>query len=196
VQIKYVADTVLGETIGFMAKIGVYDVVLPFILVFTLFFAFLEKSKVLGIEVIKDAAGKEHRFTRKNLNAMIAFCAAFFVVASAQLVRIISEVIANTVILIVTGLCFMLAVGITHTGEKEFDLDSMGKGWKLAFWIVSAVGILLILFNALGWLDAIYTFLAYNWDSAGVATMLMILIFVGFMVWVTKPQKGNSDTKK
>jgi len=175
-----------------MAKIGVYDVVLPFILVFTLFFAFLEKSKVLGIEVIKDKTGTEHRFTRKNLNAIIAFSAAFFVVASAQLVRIISEVIANTVILIVTGLMFILAVGVTHTGDKEFDLGTMGKGWKMGFWIVSALGILLILFNAMGWLDAIYNFLLRSWDSAGVATILMILVFVGFMVWVTKPQKGGS----
>lgn len=189
------ADTILGGTIAFMAKIGVYDVVLPFILVFTLFFAFLEKSQVLGIEVVKDSKGAEHRFTRKNLNAIIAFSAAFFVVASAQLVRIISEVIANTVILVVTGLMFMLAVGITHTGNEEFSLDSMGKGWKLAFWIVSAVGIVLILFNALGWLDAIYNFLLRSWDSAGVATILMVLVFVGFMVWVTKPQKGDSGEK-
>lgn len=190
------ADTILGGTIAFMAKIGVYDVVLPFILVFTLFFAFLEKSKVLGIEVVKDAKGKEHRFTRKNLNAIIAFSAAFFVVASAQLVRIVSEVIANTVILLVSGLCFMLAVGITHTGDEEFDLDKLGKGWKVAFWTVSGLGIILILFNALGWLDAIYQFLLRSWDSAAVATILMILIFVGFMVWLTKPQKGGSSDEK
>ena len=85
------ADSILSGTIAFMAKIGVYDVVLPFVLVFTLFFAFLEKSQVLGIEVVKDSKGAEHRFTRKNLNAIIAFSAAFFVVASAQLVRRLKE---------------------------------------------------------------------------------------------------------
>ncbi len=176
-----------------MAKIGVYDVVLPFILVFTLFFAFLEKSKILGIEVVKDSTGTEHRFTRKNLNAIIAFSAAFLVIASAQLVRIISEVIANTVIIIVAGLSFILAVGVTHTGDNEFDLDSMGKGWKMGFWIISALSILLILFNALGWLNAIYLFLLRSWDTAAVASLLMILVFVGFMVWVTKPQKGDTS---
>ena len=36
--------------IAFMDKLGVYDVVLPFLLVFTLIYAFLEKTKVFGVE--------------------------------------------------------------------------------------------------------------------------------------------------
>ena len=184
------ADSVLAGTIAFFFFFCVYDVVLPFILVFTLFFAFLEKSKLLGEEVIRDSDGKEHTFTRKNFNAMIAFSVAFFVVASAQLVRIISEIMANTVIILVTGLCFMLALGITHTGKDEFKLPDPWKKW---FWGVSAAGILLILFNALGWLNSIYAFLVRNWNNTQVATVIMVLVFVGFIIWITAPQKTTKD---
>lgn len=182
------AATVLGGTLDFLTTLGVYDIILPFLLVFTLMFAFLEKTKVLGVELIV-VDGKETAYTRKNLNAIVAFTTAFFVIASSQLVRILSEVIANVMIIIVTGTCFMLAVGITHTGEKEFSLDSMGKGWKMGFWIFSLLGIILILFNALGWLTIIYSFLVNNWSSSAVATILMILVFVGFMAWVTSSKK-------
>ena len=156
-------------------------------------FAFLEKTKALGVEVM-NVNGKEIAYTRKNLNAIVAFTTAFFVIASSQLVRILSEMIANVMILIVTGVCFMLAVGITHTGKEEFSLDIMGKGWKIGFWVVSLIGIILILFNALGWLDIIYTFILTQWDSAAVATILMILVFVGFMAWITSSK--SPETKK
>jgi hypothetical protein len=188
-----VSETILGGTLEFLITLGVYDIILPFLLVFTLMFAFLEKTKALGLEVM-NVDGKEIAYTRKNLNAIVAFTTAFFVIASSQLVRILSEVIANVMILLVTGLCFMLAVGITHTGKEEFALEKMGKGWKLGFWIASLIGILLILFNALGWLDIIYLFLITQITSSAVVTLLMILGFVGFMVWVTSSKKP--ETKK
>ena len=193
-KVTEVSTTVLGGTVEFLATLGVYDIILPFLLVFTLMFAFLEKTKVLGVEVLL-VDGKEIPYTRKNLNAIVAFTTAFFVIASSQLVRILSEVIANVMIIIVTGTCFMLAVGITHTGKEEFSLDSMGKGWKMGFWIASLVGIILILFNALGWLTLIYGFLVTRWDSAAVATILMILLFVGFMAWVTSSKKPDKEKK-
>lgn len=175
------SQSVLGESVGFMAKLGVYDVVLPFLLIFTLVFAFLEKSKILGVEIVK-VNDKEYSYTRKNLNGVLAFTIGFFVIASAQLVRIISEIVANTMIIVVMGVCFMLAVGMTHSGKDEFKLE---KGWKTGFFIVAGIGIILITLNALGWLSAIYTFLVNNWQSAHIATALMILVFAGFMIWVT-----------
>jgi len=50
--------------VDFFGEIGLFDVVLPFLLVFTVVFAILEKTKVFGIEEIE---GK--KYTRKNLNS-------------------------------------------------------------------------------------------------------------------------------
>lgn len=186
-------QTVLGGTIAFLAHLGVYDIVLPFLLVFTLMFAFLEKTKVLGIEVIKDSEGNEHRYTRKNLNAIVAFTTGFFVIASSQLVRIISEVMANVIIIVVAGVSFMLAIGVYHTGDGELNI---GKAWTLTFWIISFIAILLIVFNALGWLSGIYTFLVRNWSADYVLTLIMVAVFVGIIFWVTSSKKAPDSTKK
>ena len=78
--------SVFRESLVFFDQVGLYDVVLPFLLVFTLVFGVLEKSKIFGTE--KTADGKNGPYSRKNLNAMVAFCTAFFVVASAQLVSL------------------------------------------------------------------------------------------------------------
>jgi len=190
--------TLFGGAIEFFAQLGIYEIVLPFLLVFTLIFAFLEKTKILGLEVLKDSAGKEHSFTRKNLNSMVAFTTAFFVIASSQIVRIISDLMANMVILIVLGVSYMLATGIFHTGPEEYKVST----WeKTTFSIVSLIGVFLILFNSLGWLDIIYGFIKGSWYNANIASVLMILVFVGFMVWITwtpspKDDKDKKEEKK
>ena len=45
-----VEESVFRTAIGFLDKLGVYDIILPFLLVFTLVFAILEKTKILGLE--------------------------------------------------------------------------------------------------------------------------------------------------
>ncbi|MGM5479938.1 MAG: hypothetical protein ACQESC_00590 [Nanobdellota archaeon] len=189
------ATTVLGNAIDFLASIGIYDIILPFLLVFTLLFAFLEKTRILGVEIVTDKSGEEHTFTRKNLNSIVAFTAAFFVIASSQLVRIISEVLANTIILIVAGVSFMLAAGVIHTGNEEMKLT--GK-WEKGYKIFSLVGIGLILLNALGWLDKIYQFLITHWDSNYFSIIIFVGLFGWFMYWITssnsKVKSGDDDS--
>lgn len=186
------AQTVLGGTIDFLGRLGVYDVLLPFLLVFTLVFAFLEKTKVLGIEIVKDKKGNEHTYTRKNLNAIVAFCMGFFVIASSQLVRIISEVMANTIIIVVTAVCFMLAIGVYHTGTKEMQV---GDKWRPWLWGISGVAILFIVLNALGWLNAIYAFVTRTYQSSWFATLALILVFIGLMAFITStPKQSESKT--
>ena len=63
--------------IVFLEKLGVYDVVLPFLLVFTIIFAILEKTRILGVEKV---GGQD--LTKKNLNSIVAFVVAFLVIAS------------------------------------------------------------------------------------------------------------------
>ena len=64
--------TQFREIINFFDNIGIFDVVLPFLLVFTIVFALLERTKVFGVE---DIEGK--KYTKKNLNSVAAFVIAF-----------------------------------------------------------------------------------------------------------------------
>ncbi|PIN72650.1 hypothetical protein COV21_01515, partial [Candidatus Woesearchaeota archaeon CG10_big_fil_rev_8_21_14_0_10_45_5] len=84
------------ETLTLFEQLGVYDVILPLLLVFTIVFAILEKTMVLGYEKIGDK-----KYTRKNLNSMVAFVTALLVVGSTKLVAMINETVSNTVLLLI-----------------------------------------------------------------------------------------------
>ncbi|MBI3032322.1 hypothetical protein HYY69_02505 [Candidatus Woesearchaeota archaeon] len=190
-------QTVFGDVIGFLDRLGVYDIVLPFLLVFTIVFAIFEKTKVLGTE---EVAGKMH--PKKNLNAMAAFVIAFLVIASARLVAIINESLANIVLLLLIIVMFLLLIGAFH-GEGE---DVVLKGaWRTTFMVVLLIGILLIFLNAipmdsgesfLGWL---INYVYYNLDSTAVGAILffiLILLGFGYIVKSPKEKKHGDDDKK
>ncbi|MFP4567428.1 MAG: hypothetical protein ACLFN8_00635 [Candidatus Woesearchaeota archaeon] len=190
------SDTVLGNAMEFLMELGVFEVILPFLLVFTMVFAFLEKTKVYGTETYMGSDGKtKHEVTRKNLNSMTAFVIAFFVVASAQLVSLISEVTSNVVLLIVLVFSFTLTIGAFHKQEKEgFFLN---KTWSMIFQVIVFVGIAIIFLNALGWLDIMYDYLANNWSGEIVATVMMLAVFIGFIWYIVRdPSQPKTEKKK
>jgi len=188
------SDSVLSNAMDFLVELGVFEVILPFLLVFTMVFAFLEKTKIYGTEDYRDTEGKIHQVTRKNLNSMTAFVIAFFVVASAQLVSLISEVTSKVVLLIVLVFSFTLTIGAFHKQEKEgFFLN---KTWSIIFQIIVFLGIALIFLNALGWLDAIYSYLQGNWNGEIVGTIIMLALFVGFIAYITADPNPKKTEKK
>ena len=139
-----VEESAFRGMIGFLNKIGVYDVILPFLLVFTIIFAILEKTKIFGTEKID---GQE--MTKKNIDAMVAFVMAFLVIASTKLVGIINEVMANVVLLVILGVCFLLLVGVFFAGDKEFSLKDFPT-WQNIFMVLMFIGIVAIFLNAPG----------------------------------------------
>ncbi len=184
------SGSVFRGTLAFFDRLGVYDVILPFLLVFTIVFAILEKTKIFGTEKVEGV-----EITRKNLNGMTAFVIAFFVVASTKLVAVISEVLASTVLLLLLSICFLMLVGSFHTGKEEFVLK---KGWKTLFMIIMFVGIVLVFLHALGWLDIIFNNLFFRFDSVVVSSIVLIGIVVGFIFYVTKEpkRKGGGDKEE
>jgi hypothetical protein len=176
-----VQQSAFRETLSFFGQLGVYDVVLPFLLVFTLVFAILEKTKAFGMEKIN-----EKDYTRKNLNAMMAFVSAFFVVASTQLVAIVSTVVAHTVLLLLLSICFLMLVGSFHSGEKIFALEG---GWNTTFKWIMFVGIILIFLNATGWLPILWNSLFFEFDTMVVSSIVLVGVLVAMMWFVTKERK-------
>lgn len=178
--------SVFQGVIAFFQEVGMYDVVLPFLLVFTLVYALLEKTRVLGVERVGD---KE--FTKKNVNSMVAFVVAFFVVASARLVAAINEIMASMVVLLVLLVSFMLLVGSMHRDTTEgFQL----QGWyKNAFYVIMFVGMILIFLNAFGWLDAGWVWIVTHLDSQIVSMAALIIVIIGLMLFVTSSPKEKSS---
>ncbi|MEM4246929.1 MAG: hypothetical protein QXR48_02590 [Candidatus Woesearchaeota archaeon] len=76
-----------------LEQIGFTEVVLPFIIVFTVVFAVLQKSKVLGI----DSKGNP----KSNYNAMVAFVIGFFTLIMFKTLKAITLFTRYVVILLV-----------------------------------------------------------------------------------------------
>jgi hypothetical protein len=182
------AGSVFRETLAFFGRLGVYDVILPFLLVFTIVFAVLEKTKIFGTEKIEGID-----VTRKNLNGMTAFVIAFFVIASSKLVYVISAVVSKMVLLLLLSICFLMLVGSFHTGKEEFVLK---KGWKNLFMIIMFVGIVLVFLYELGWLDFIYQNLFFQFNTVAVSSIVLVAIVIGFIFYVTKDPKRKSSGEK
>ena len=164
------------NAIAFLVNLGVYDVVLPFLLVFTLVYALLEKTRVLGTETID---GQD--IPKKNLNAMIAFVTGFLIIASSELVRIINNVLANSVLLILLSVLFMMLAGSFYK-EGEFEL---GDSWKKFFMFFMFSAIILIFLHAMGWLSQFFNYLVNHIDGPVVGSFLLLGVVVGGMVWIT-----------
>ncbi|MEK6964228.1 MAG: hypothetical protein AABX70_07420 [Nanoarchaeota archaeon] len=178
--------SVFRGSIDFFGQIGIYDVVLPFLLVFTIVFAILEKTKIFGTE-----KGEHGDVTKKNLNAMVAFVSSFFVVASSQLVTAINQTVGQTFLLLLLSVLFLMLVGSFHTGGKEFELPDT---WKKPMMGVMFIGIVLIFLNSLGWLDMIYGYLMQFWDSVAVSSLLLLLVIVVVMFYITQSPKTEKPS--
>ncbi len=173
------------DIIVFFDKIGVYDVVLPFLLVFTIVFAILEKTKVLGTDKVGDMI-----VTKKNLNSMIAFVIGFLVVASTKLVETINKAMADMVLVLLLIFSFLLLIGTFYSEKEEVILE--GK-WRIGFMIAVLIGIILIWLNAIGWLSEWWDYLVLHWDSTAVLSIILIVIIIVYMVWVTRSPKPQGD---
>lgn len=178
------------EILVFFEDIGVYDVILPFLLVFTIVFAILDKTKVLGTEEV----GGKH-YPKKNLNAVVAFVIAFLVIASSRLVEIITNVSANVVVLLFLSVFFLLLAGSFAEEGKPYHLTGP---WQTIFMVIMFLGIAGIFLNEVTtedgkpWLEAIGDYLGGNDSDRIIGSAILLIVVVGFMFYVLQ----EPDNKK
>lgn len=175
--------TPFRQVLDFFDSIGLFDVVLPFLLVFTIVFAIFEKTKVLGTE---DIEGR--KYTKKNLNAVAAFVIAFLAVASSQLVEIITKVSANAVVVLFLSVLFLLLVGSFY---KEGEPVFLEGGWKIVFMIIVFLSIIGIFLDAIKspdgrtWLERLGDFAGSGGDQL-VGSIVLLAIIVLFVIYAVK----------
>ena len=181
--------TLFGGAIEFLQEIGFYDVVLPFLLVFTVFFGVLEKTKIFGTE--------DNGAPKKNLNAMVAFVVGFFVIAAKEIVTSIQESLPLVALGLLAILSFLMLIGSMFSGEKEFNfVELFGGGWKTGFAIAFLASIVLIFFQSFGWLAPVWEYITGIGTETFILVMFVIAI-VGIMFYVvgggSKKSEGDDD---
>jgi len=156
--------------ISWFDTIGGFDVLLPFLLIFTIVFAILEKIEVLG----KD---------KKNFNVVIALIVGALLVSQTTIVEIINLFIPKVSLLIVIGLMLMLLIGL-FGGGGEFS----GSIFSIAA-ILSVVGIIWALIPSYYYVDWPYWLRLSDQDRA---VLLTVFVFILVIWYITKePGKGT-----
>lgn len=175
------AETILGNVLELFHNLGIYDIILPFLLTFTIIFAILERTKVLGVE-----EGK----TKKNLNAMVAFVMGFLVVASSQLVQAITTISSQIVVLLMLGVFFLLLIGTFNTDEENKEGVKLHTAWKVIFGVIMFIGIVFIFLDAIktdnkSWLDVFIDWISQFSTNTAVASIILLIVIIGAVVFIT-----------
>lgn len=91
------------EVFQWLVDFGFVDVILPFLLVFTLTYAVLQKTRVLG---------EEDNKPKKRLNAMLAFVLGFFAVLATNMLNVVNILLGYLVLLMIVGLLLAVVLGL------------------------------------------------------------------------------------
>src|SRR3989344_8676510 len=141
-------STPLGRAVEFLRDFGLFDVIVPFILVFTIVFAILEKTMIFGKQKIGDT-----EYPQKNLNGAIAFVIAMIVVATANVVSVINAALPNIILVSVISVSFLILIGVFWKSEElDFRKEHNGLYGFLVFLILIIV--LGIFFAAMPYKDS------------------------------------------
>ncbi|MEX2017278.1 MAG: hypothetical protein WD876_02295 [Candidatus Pacearchaeota archaeon] len=145
--------------------------VYPFLLVFFIVFAVLEKTKILGGE-------------NKQLHAMVAFVIGLIFVAAVYPKLVLNEMILFLTISLIVVFVFMLLWGFVSGGELKLGENSMIKyGAGGLIFVVVAVALLSIL----GVWGDIYGFLfKQTWSRGFWTNAIFILAIAGAIAVVLK----------
>lgn len=182
----------LGNAIQFLQDFGLFDVILPFLLVFTLVFAVLEKTKIFGQEGPKD---KEQ--SRKNLNAMVAFSVAFFVTASVNIVNAFQVALPWIALVLVIIVSFMLLSGVFF-GEGQLSFFDKFKKPTGTVIVILIVVVLVIFLAAFGYLGTVLSYFTDGQSSTVVTSLIFLLLLIAAMWFVIgrKPAENSGSGGK
>ncbi len=187
------AGSVFSGVIEFFDRLGVYDVVLPFLLIFVIVYSILEKTRVLGTQELD---GKQ--IAKKNINSMVAFVVAFLVIVSSKMVGYINKALPRITLLLLVLISFLMLIGVFFSEKEEVMLQG---GWRTFFMILMFIGVVLIFMGVIEtssgttWLEWTWDKVVNQYDSTAVSAIILLIVVVGIMFWVTK-EPGEKKTEE
>lgn len=173
------------DLMAYLDNIGVADVLLPFILIFTLVFAILQKTKIFGEK-------------SKNFNVIVALVMGLGVVIphvmgryppGSDIVEIMNSALPNVSVVLVAILMLLLIVGIF--GKNINLAGSPIGGW---FVILAVIMVVYIFGRAAGW------FSSPEWlgflDNPETQTMVVVILVFAIIIWFVTKDEETDETKK
>ena len=164
-------DTIFSEPIFI-------DYILPFLLVFTLTFAILDKTKLLG-------EGK------RQINALISLVIGLILIGFPFAQGVIVKLIPFFAVALVILFIFMLIFGFI-SGKKEGDV--LNKGLKITLSIIFGLAIIVAVLWATGSWDFVYELVVEGEYSGKIFVNILLLGIIGgaiAIVLATSGKKGE-----
>ena len=159
------------------------EAILPFLLVFTVVFAVLQKTQILG----KD---------KKQIDALVALVFGLIVISFGYATGVIVSLIPVLAVSATVILIFMLLYGMTHSdGGKPFDLPGRAKG---VIGALAAIVVVIAVLVATGSWDYLLNRFFYGGDNSNLITNItfIVIIIVAVGATVFSGSKGSDDKKK
>lgn len=150
------------------------ELVLPFLLVFTLIFAILDKTKVLG-------DGK------RQINAIIGFVVGLMLIAFPQARDLVVNLMPLLAVLAVIFLVFMILYAFASVGEEKVEIPS-GLKWVMVGIFSLAIVIGLIIFSG-AW-DTLNNYMGGGGKGV-VMNVFFVIVVIGGIVAVVASGKGE-----
>jgi hypothetical protein len=147
------------------------ETILPFVLIFTVVFAILQKSKILG-------EGKT------QIDAIVALIVGLLVISFAQFTGVILQLIPFMAVALVILFILMILLGAVAKGDKPEDLLPTWLWYTLVPIITVAVIVAVLVFSG-AW-DYLYdlVIIGGDGDSTTFMNIVFFVIIIGAMVAV------------
>ncbi len=149
--------------------------VYPFLLVFFIVFAVLEKTKVFGGD-------------KKQINALTAFIIGLIFVAAVDPKLIVSNLILFLSVALVV-VFVVLVLWSFASGEEGFKLEATWLKWVVGFIIIAAVVIAMFLITGV-WDTVVDTVFRSDWSSDLWTNVIFIVIIAVALALMMKKVKS------
>ncbi len=173
----------LEEFVRILDSWGLTDVMLPFLLIFVVIFAILQKAKIFGED-------------KKKFNLVFALVVGLLVVIphvlniyppEADVVQIMNKALPQISIFAVAIVMLLILIGL-FGGEAKWASGSL-SGWVA---IIAFLVVLIIFGNAAGWWTT-WSWLDNLFGEETVAIIVMILVFAIIVWWITGVDKESES---
>jgi len=171
-NIGYTGGTYFGDVLSWFERMGGYEVVLPFLLVFTVLFALLQKIKILGDD-------------KKNLNVVLALILSLIFITQTDLVLYLYSFLPKVSLVILAGIALLMLIGLFSQEDETFGF-------------VTGIAVLL---SVIGLVWALIPGnLMLNWprwmmlSGTDKAVILTITLFV-IVIWLVVKEPSKKESK-
>ena len=162
------------DIIVFMQDSGFYDYLLPFLLVFAIVFAVLEKTKIFGED-------------KTNINGVVAFVIGFLLIAQPTIVEAINSFLPRVSLLLIVILMVLISVALIAGKEST--------GFKGGLMALSGIAIVIYIIYL-----AISSFPGYDGlpgvGDLGVGWGVIIFVIILIVAWYLIAHKKKDPAEK